>query len=66
MDLTLLELQIDIDTMPSFSTFRRAHIGLDFTAFSDAFRQWMQPFINLDEDIYAGSPGFTLIRQTYV
>ena len=30
-------LQIELDAVPSFSTFRRAHIGLDFAAFSEVF-----------------------------
>lgn len=46
-------LQIEIDAVPSFSTFRRAHIGLDFTALSDAFAQWMHPHIAVDDDMYA-------------
>jgi hypothetical protein len=46
-------LQIEMAAMPSFSTFRRAHLGLDFTAFSDAFSQWMQQSISWDETVYA-------------
>jgi len=46
-------LQIELKDMPSFSTFRRAYLGLDFAALSDAFSRWMQQFINLDEEVYA-------------
>ena len=46
-------LQIEINAIPSFSTFRRAHIGLDFTALSDAFAQWMHQHIAVDDDMYA-------------
>ncbi|NEQ42542.1 MAG: ISAs1 family transposase [Leptolyngbya sp. SIOISBB] len=46
-------LQIDLDAVPSFSTFRRAHIGLDFAALSDAFVQWMRQYLTVDEDVYA-------------
>ena len=35
-------LNVELKSMPSFSTFRRTHIGLDFMALSDAFSQWMQ------------------------
>lgn len=46
-------LQIELKDMSSFSTFRRAHLGLDFAALSVAFSRWMQKFINLDEEVYA-------------
>lgn len=46
-------LQVELAAMPSFSTLRRAHLGIDFEALSDAFRGWMQQYINLDEAIYA-------------
>ncbi|NEQ29606.1 MAG: ISAs1 family transposase [Leptolyngbya sp. SIO4C5] len=46
-------LQIELDAVPSFSTFRRAHIGLDFTALSDAFARWMRQHITADDDVYA-------------
>jgi hypothetical protein len=46
-------LQIELEAMPSFSTLRRAHLGIDFEALSHAFREWMQQYISLDEDIYA-------------
>lgn len=46
-------LQIELDAVPSFSTFRRAHMGLDFTALSDVFAQWMQQHLTLDDDVYA-------------
>lgn len=51
-ELTRL-LQVDLKEMPCFSTFRRVHIGLDFTALCDAFRTWMEPLVELDEDSYA-------------
>jgi hypothetical protein len=46
-------LQIDLDAVPSFSTFRRAHIGLDFTALCDVFTQWMRQHLTVDDDVYA-------------
>lgn len=46
-------LQIDLDAVPSFLTFRRAHLGLDFTALSDAFARWMHQHIAVDDDMYA-------------
>ncbi|PSN11554.1 ISAs1 family transposase, partial [filamentous cyanobacterium CCP5] len=36
-----------------FSTFRRAHIGLDFPALSEAFAQWMRQHLTVDDDVYA-------------
>lgn len=47
------QLQIELAEMPSFSTFRRIHIGLDFESLSQRMAQWMQSFINLDEELYA-------------
>lgn len=46
-------LDIELNAVPSFSTFRRAHIGLDFTAFSDVFAQWMRQHITVDDTVYA-------------
>lgn len=46
-------LQIDIEAMPSYSTFRRAQLSLDFDAFSDAFRTWMSQYHDVDDDSYA-------------
>lgn len=46
-------LQIDLDAVPSFSTFRRAHMGLDFAALSDTFAQWMRQHMTVDDDVYA-------------
>lgn len=46
-------LQIELDAVPSFSTFRRAHIGLDFAALSDAFAHWMRQHLTVDETGYA-------------
>lgn len=46
-------LEIELDAVPSFSTFRRAYIGLDFVALSDAFVQWMRQHITVDDEVYA-------------
>lgn len=46
-------LNIELDAVPSFSTFRRVHIGVDFMAFSRVFAEWMQPYIDLDEPLYS-------------
>ena len=46
-------LDIELDAVPSFSTFRRAHIGLDFTAFSDVFAQWIRQHMTVDDAVYA-------------
>lgn len=46
-------LQVDLDAVPAYSTFRRAHMGLDFDAFSHAFCEWMQQYHSVDEDSYA-------------
>jgi hypothetical protein len=46
-------LQIELDAVPSFSTFRRTHIGVDFAALSEAFVQWMRPHLTVDDDVYA-------------
>ncbi|NJM84836.1 MAG: ISAs1 family transposase [Leptolyngbyaceae cyanobacterium RM2_2_21] len=46
-------LQIELDALPSFSTFRRAHIGLDFAALSGAIVQWMRQHLTVDDDVYA-------------
>lgn len=47
------QLQVDIVAVPSYSTIRRAYMGLDFNAFSAAFRQWMQQHLSVDEESYA-------------
>ena len=46
-------LQIELKAIPSFSTFRRAHIGLDFAALSEVFAQWMRQYLTVDEAGYA-------------
>lgn len=46
-------LEIELNAVPSFSTFRRAHLGLDFTALSNTFAQWMHQHIAVDEEMYA-------------
>lgn len=46
-------LCIDLNSVPSFSTFRRTQMGLDFIALSTAFRAWMAQHISPDEDTYA-------------
>lgn len=46
-------LQIELNAVPSFSTFRRAHMGIDFTALSHVFAQWMREHITVDENVYA-------------
>jgi hypothetical protein len=46
-------LQIELDAVPSFSTFRRTQIGLDFASLSEAFVRWMRQHISVDEDVYA-------------
>jgi hypothetical protein len=46
-------LQIELDAVPSFSTFRRAHMGLDFAALSEAFMQWVRQHLTVDDDVYA-------------
>lgn len=46
-------LQVELSAMPSYSTFRRAHLHLDFEAFSTAFSQWMSQYHNVDEESYA-------------
>ena len=46
-------LGVELSAMPSYSTFRRAHLSLDFEAFSDAFSQWMSEYHSVDEDSYA-------------
>lgn len=46
-------LQIELDAVPSFSTFRRAQMGLDFVALSEAFVQWMRQHLTVDDEVYA-------------
>lgn len=46
-------LPIELDAVPSFSVFRRAHIGLDFAALSEVFAQWMRQYLTVDDDVYA-------------
>ncbi|KAB1991053.1 transposase family protein, partial [Haemophilus parainfluenzae] len=46
-------LQIELEAVPSFSTFRRAHIELDFAALSETFAQWMRQHLTVDDDVYA-------------
>lgn len=46
-------LQIELDAVPSFSTFRRAQMGLDFAALSEAFVHWMRQHLTVDDDVYA-------------
>jgi hypothetical protein len=46
-------LQIELDAVPFFSTFRRAHIGLEFTGLSDVFAQWMRQHLTVDDEVYA-------------
>jgi hypothetical protein len=46
-------LQLELEAVPSFSTFRRAHIGLDFAALSEVFGQWMGQHLTVDDDVYA-------------
>lgn len=46
-------LQVELSAMPSYSTFRRAHLHLDFEAFSTAFSQWMSQYHSVDEESYA-------------
>lgn len=46
-------LGVELSAMPSYSTFRRAHLHLDFEAFSDAFSEWMSAYHSVDEDSYA-------------
>ncbi len=46
-------LQVELSALPSYSTFRRAHLHLDFAAFSQAFSQWMQQYDDVDEIAYA-------------
>jgi len=46
-------LQVESSKMPSYSTFRRAHLSLDFEAFSDAFSHWMSQYHSVDEESYA-------------
>ena len=46
-------LEVEQSKMPSYSTFRRAHLYLDFEAFSDAFSHWMKQYHSVDEEVYA-------------
>ena len=46
-------LQIELDAVPSFSTFRRTQMGLDFVALSEAFVHWMRQHLTVDDDVYA-------------
>jgi hypothetical protein len=46
-------LHLETLPTPSFSTFRRVHQHLDFTALSDGFSQWMHAHMAVDEDLYA-------------
>ena len=46
-------LGLEVEVLPSYSTFRRAYLSLDFTALSDAFAQWMAQNMSPDEDCYA-------------
>lgn len=46
-------LKVDVQSMPSFSTFRRAHLCLDFVALSEAFQDWMSQKVSADETSYA-------------
>ena len=47
------QLHIGLSSLPSYSTFRRAHLGLDFDAFSQVFRDWMSQYHSVDEESYA-------------
>ena len=47
------QLHVELSSLPSYSTFRRAHLGLDFDAFSHAFREWMSQYHTIDEETYA-------------
>lgn len=46
-------LKVELKAMPCFSTFRRVHIGLDFAGMCSAFRSWMEPLVNIDEEHYS-------------
>lgn len=46
-------LQVELSAMPSYSTFRRAYVNLDFEALSTAFSQWMSQHHSVDENSYA-------------
>lgn len=46
-------LEINPKAMPSYSTFRRTHIGLNFEALSKIFSEWMSQHISPDEQSYA-------------
>ena len=46
-------LEINPKAMPSYSTFRRTHIGLDFEALSKVFREWMSQYASPDNASYA-------------
>jgi len=45
-------LGIEVNSLPSYSTFRRLHLDLDFMAFSAAFAEWMQHEVEEGDDLY--------------
>ena len=47
------QLQIELSSLPSYSTFRGAHLYLDFDAVNHAFREWMIQYLTIDEETYA-------------
>ena len=46
-------LEVELPSVPSYSTFRRVSNGLDFMALSHGFSQWMRTHLSLDEVAYA-------------
>jgi len=45
-------LGIEVSSLPSYSTFRRIHLELDFMALSSAFAEWMQHQVEEGNDLY--------------
>lgn len=45
-------LGIEVNSLPSYSTFRRVHLGLNFMALSSAFAAWMQHEVEVVNDLY--------------
>jgi hypothetical protein len=46
-------LQVDLRSLPSFSTFRRVYRDLDFETLSQAVSGWMRAHLSPDEDCFA-------------
>lgn len=46
-------LHIDLQAVPSYTTFQRVHQQLDFHGFATVFGHWMSQYHTVDDDSYA-------------